>query len=55
MLTGFVNPDGDARGRPVGVAIDKAGALLVADDVGGKIWRLTPTGGAAPSPPTPSQ
>jgi glucose/arabinose dehydrogenase len=37
-------PSGDARearGRPVGVAIDKAGALLVADDVGNKIWRVT--------------
>ena len=56
ILTGFVDDDGDAQGRPVGVATDKAGALLVADDVGGKIWRLTPTGGAAASsPPTPSQ
>jgi glucose/arabinose dehydrogenase len=42
VLTGFLNPDGDARGRPVGVAIDKSGALLVADDVGNRIWRVTP-------------
>jgi glucose/arabinose dehydrogenase len=43
VLTGFVNDDdGTARGRPVGVAIDKAGALLVADDVGNVIWRVTP-------------
>jgi glucose/arabinose dehydrogenase len=32
-------------GRPVGVAIDKTGALLVADDVGNTVWRIT---GAAP-------
>ncbi len=42
ILTGFVDKDGQAQGRPVGVAVDKAGALLVADDVGGAIWRVTP-------------
>jgi glucose/arabinose dehydrogenase len=47
VLTGFLNGDGDAQGRPVGVAIDKAGALLVADDVGNKIWRVTPAQGTA--------
>ena len=41
VLTGFVNDDGDAHGRPVGVALDKAGALLVADDVGNTVWRVT--------------
>jgi glucose/arabinose dehydrogenase len=41
VLTGFVNDDGDARGRPVGVAIDTTGALLVADDVGNVVWRVT--------------
>jgi len=41
VLTGFVDEDGNARGRPVGVAVDKAGALLVADDVGNVIWRVT--------------
>jgi len=41
VLTGFVNEDGDARGRPVGVAIDRHGALLVADDVGNRIWRVS--------------
>jgi glucose/arabinose dehydrogenase len=41
VLTGFVNADGDAFGRPVGVAIDKRGALLVADDVGNTLWRVT--------------
>ena len=40
VLTGFVSKDGDAYGRPVGVAIDKRGALLVADDVGNTIWRV---------------
>ena len=41
VLTGFVRQNGDAMGRPVGVAIDKSGALLVADDVGDVIWRVT--------------
>jgi glucose/arabinose dehydrogenase len=42
VLTGFLSEDGDARGRPVGVEIDRRGALLVADDVGNVIWRLAP-------------
>ena len=41
ILTGFVDADGKARGRPVGVAVDRAGALLVADDVGNTVWRMT--------------
>lgn len=41
VLTGFLDPDGNAQGRPVGVAIDSNGALLVADDVGNVIWRVT--------------
>ncbi|WP_423197197.1 MULTISPECIES: PQQ-dependent sugar dehydrogenase [unclassified Cupriavidus] len=41
VLTGFVDDDGDAQGRPVGVAIDKRGGLLVADDVGNMIWRVS--------------
>ncbi|MEQ1530483.1 MAG: sorbosone dehydrogenase family protein [Methylococcales bacterium] len=41
VLTGFVSADGDAWGRPVGVALDKQQALLVADDVGNTIWRVT--------------
>ena len=40
VLTGFLSPDGDAWGRPVGVAVDKRGGLLVADDVGNVIWRV---------------
>lgn len=41
VLTGFLNEDGEARGRPVGVILDRTGALLVADDVGNKIWRVS--------------
>jgi glucose/arabinose dehydrogenase len=47
VLSGFVNAEGYANGRPVGVAIDKRGALLVADDVGNTIWRVTGAGGQA--------
>ena len=41
VLTGFLNAKEQAQGRPVGVAIDRQGALLVADDVGNRIWRVT--------------
>jgi glucose/arabinose dehydrogenase len=41
VLTGFLDSKGRALGRPVGVAVDKRGALLVADDVGNTIWRVT--------------
>ena len=41
VLDGFVRANGDAMGRPVGVVIDKQGALLVADDVGNSVWRVT--------------
>jgi glucose/arabinose dehydrogenase len=47
VLTGFLNADGEAQGRPVGVRIDKQGALLVADDVGNTIWRVTPAAKSA--------
>jgi glucose/arabinose dehydrogenase len=40
VLTGFVRENGDAMGRPVGVAIDSRGGLLVADDVGNTVWRV---------------
>jgi glucose/arabinose dehydrogenase len=43
ILTGFLTDSGEAQGRPVGVRIDKQGALLVADDVGNAIWRVTPS------------
>jgi glucose/arabinose dehydrogenase len=42
LLTGFLDTDGNARGRPVGVAVDARGALLVADDVGNTVWRVVP-------------
>ena len=45
VLTGFLSDNGDAFGRPVGVAVDKAGALLVADDVGNVVWRVSPGSG----------
>jgi glucose/arabinose dehydrogenase len=41
VLTGFLNAAGEAQGRPVGVALDHQGALLVADDVGNTIWRVS--------------
>ncbi|MFL6236877.1 MAG: sorbosone dehydrogenase family protein, partial [Thermoanaerobaculia bacterium] len=41
VLTGFVDDQGNAMGRPVGVALDKRGALLVADDVGNTVWRVS--------------
>jgi glucose/arabinose dehydrogenase len=47
VLTGFLNNDGEALGRPVGLAIDRSGALLVADDVGNVVWRITPAAATA--------
>ncbi|HSA82731.1 MAG TPA: sorbosone dehydrogenase family protein, partial [Geminicoccaceae bacterium] len=41
VLSGFLNDEGEALGRPVGVALDAQGALLVADDVGNRIWRVS--------------
>ncbi|MBN47831.1 MULTISPECIES: PQQ-dependent sugar dehydrogenase [unclassified Methylophaga] len=42
ILTGFVDGNGDAMGRPVGVVVDKQGGILVADDVGNIVWRVSP-------------
>ena len=42
ILTGFLSANDEAYGRPVGVVVDRKGALLVADDVGNVIWRVTP-------------
>jgi glucose/arabinose dehydrogenase len=47
ILTGFLNDKGEAQGRPVGVRLDKQGALLVADDVGNTVWRVTPAAHSA--------
>ena len=44
VLTGFLSDQGDALGRPVGVAVDFSGAILVADDVGNMVWRVSPVG-----------
>jgi len=47
ILTGFLTDGGEARGRPVGVKIDKQGALLIADDVGNTVWRVVPAAKSA--------
>src|SRR3954453_15425348 len=41
VVTGFLSPDEKSRGRPVGLAIDKSGDLLIADDVGNTVWRVS--------------
>ncbi|MFL6729004.1 MAG: hypothetical protein ACJ8EZ_03625 [Sphingomicrobium sp.] len=51
FVTGFLNGKGQARGRPVGVSIDRTGALIVADDVGNAVWRIS-YAGAKPQPAT---
>lgn len=51
VITGFLSHDGDALGRPVGVAIDRQGALLVADDVGNTIWRVAAASASAQATP----
>lgn len=53
VLTGFINEAGEGMGRPVGVAIDRAGDLLVADDVGNTVWRVRGTD--APAIPVSSR
>ena len=41
VLTGFLDEEGNARGRPVAVAIDRGGGVLVSDAVGNAVWRIT--------------
>ena len=53
VLTGFVTADGKAMGRPVGVAVDTRGALLVADDVGNVVWRVSYRGDEPREPTHP--
>jgi len=54
VLVDFLDEEaGEARGRPVGVTIDAQGALLVADDVGNRIWRVTANAAAASASPVP--
>ncbi len=49
FVDGFLNGKGQARGRPVGVAIDRSGALIVADDVGNSVWRVSYAAPRAPA------
>ncbi len=51
FISGFLDADGNARGRPVGVTVDPRGAVIVADDLTGTIWRVTPSG---PRPAAPA-
>jgi glucose/arabinose dehydrogenase len=44
VVTGFLEGDNRARGRPVSVAIDKSDALLIVDDIGNTVWRVTSAG-----------
>ncbi len=56
VLTGFLTADGQAQGRPVGVALDRSGALLVADDVGNVVWRVAAVQPVSQAPvPSPGQ
>jgi glucose/arabinose dehydrogenase len=54
VVTGFISNDGKTRGRPVGVAIDRTGGILIADDVGNTIWRVAAASSKA-SPAEPSR
>jgi glucose/arabinose dehydrogenase len=47
FVTGFLNADNEARGRPVGLAVDRAGGLLIADDLGNTVWRVSSLHAAA--------
>lgn len=51
FLSGFLNQDGEARGRPVGVTVDPRGAVIVADDLSQTVWRITPVSPPAPAMP----
>ena len=58
VVTGFLSPDEKSRGRPVGLALDNTGNLLIADDVGNTVWRVSSSGqqvGASLQPPTGPQ
>jgi glucose/arabinose dehydrogenase len=49
FVGGFLNGEGKIRGRPVGVAVDRTGALIIADDVGNTVWRVSYVGANAPT------
>jgi glucose/arabinose dehydrogenase len=50
VVTGFLDANGDARGRPVGVALDHAGGLLIADDLGETVWRVSAASATSSNP-----
>jgi len=49
VVTGFLDANDHARGRPVGLAVDRSGALLIADDVGNTVWRVSAAKSGSPS------
>jgi glucose/arabinose dehydrogenase len=49
VVTGFLNAENRTHGRPVGLAIDRTGALLIADDVGNRVWRVSAAEAAKPA------
>jgi hypothetical protein len=53
VVTGFLDGE-EARGRPVGLAIDGTGALLIADDAGGTVWRVAAADGSVTPAPIPT-
>ena len=54
VVTGFLDANGKARGRPVGLALDRTGALLIADDVGDTVWRVSAAPGGQVAAAAPS-
>jgi glucose/arabinose dehydrogenase len=44
FVSGFLNSAGKIRGRPVGLTVDRTGALIIADDVGNAVWRVSYSG-----------
>jgi glucose/arabinose dehydrogenase len=52
VVTGFLDASNHARGRPVGLAVDRSGALLIADDVGNTVWRVSSAPQPFPKPAT---
>jgi glucose/arabinose dehydrogenase len=51
VVTGFLDANNRTHGRPVGLAIDRTGALLIADDVGNRVWRVSSVHAASASKP----
>jgi glucose/arabinose dehydrogenase len=51
VVTGFLDGNDHARGRPVGLAVDRMGGLLIADDVGNTVWRLSSDRQGSPPKP----